>query len=51
LPENIAVVMPGDSLHVNINLVQSSPLNLGLRFVIRESNITVGAGVVTKLIS
>lgn len=49
LPENVAVVMPGDSLHVDIDLVNHSPLNIGLRFVIRESNITVGAGVITKL--
>ena len=48
LPENIAIVMPGDSLEVNIDLVEKTTLNEGLRFVMREGNITIGAGVITK---
>ena len=49
LPENISVVMPGDSLVVNVNLVEKAPLNIGLRFVMREGNLTVGAGIITEL--
>jgi elongation factor Tu len=49
LPENVSVVMPGDSLLVNINLVEKAPLNIGLRFVMREGNLTIGAGVITEL--
>lgn len=40
--------MPGDSLVVNIKLVNKIPLNIGLRFVMREGNITIGAGVITE---
>jgi len=50
LPENISAVMPGDSLTVTINLVDKVPLNLGLKFVMREGNLTIGAGVITNLI-
>jgi translation elongation factor EF-Tu-like GTPase len=38
--------MPGDSLVVNIKLVDKVPLNIGLRFVMREGNITIGAGII-----
>lgn len=50
LPEEISVVMPGDSLIFTVYLVTLSPLNLGLRFVMREGNLTIGAGVITKLL-
>lgn len=50
LPEEISVVMPGDSLIFTVHLVTLSPLNLGLRFVMREGNLTIGAGVITKLL-
>jgi len=46
LPEDISVVMPGDSLIVDIKLVDKVALNKGLRFVMREGNITIGAGIV-----
>jgi elongation factor Tu len=49
LPEDISVVMPGDSLIVNVKLVDRVPLNLGLRFVMREGNITIGAGIILEL--
>jgi elongation factor Tu len=49
LPENITLVLPGDNLNFNVNLVTSVPLNLGLKFVMREGNLTIGAGVITKL--
>lgn len=50
LPEEVSVVMPGDSLIFIVHLVTLCPLNLGLRFVMREGNLTIGAGVITKLL-
>lgn len=49
LPEEVSAVMPGDSLHVTVHLVDKVPLNLGLRFVMREGNITIGAGIVVDV--
>ena len=49
LPEGVSVVMPGDSLQVNVKLVDKVPLNIGLRFVMREGNITIGAGIILEL--
>ena len=50
LPIDVSVVMPGDSLNFQVNLIDFTPLNIGLRFVIRESHSTVGAGVITQLL-
>ena len=50
LPDNVSIVMPGDSLDLVIELIDYTPLNIGLRFVFRESHCTVGAGVITSLI-
>lgn len=50
LPEGISVVVPGDSLHFSVKLVDKVPLNIGLKFVIREGNITIGGGVITKVL-
>jgi len=49
LPEDVSVVMPGDSLIVEVNLVEKAPINIGLRFVMREGNLTIGAGVITEI--
>lgn len=49
LPETSTFVLPGDNLNLTVNLVNSVPLNLGLKFVMREGNLTIGAGVITKL--
>ena len=51
LPEDVAVVMPGDSLSFNVKLVEAAPLNHNLKFVMREGILTIGAGIITKLIS
>jgi elongation factor Tu len=51
LPEGVSIVMPGDSLHLTVELIEYCPLNQGLKFVFRESHRTVGAGVITELIS
>jgi elongation factor Tu len=50
LPDNISVVMPGDSLVLKVELVEFCPLNMGLKFVMREGTLTIGAGVITNLI-
>ena len=42
--------MPGDSLDLTVELIEYCPLNVGLKFVFRESHVTVGAGVITELI-
>jgi elongation factor Tu len=49
LPENVSVVMPGDSLIVEVQLVEKAPINIGLRFVMREGNLTIGAGIITEI--
>jgi elongation factor Tu len=41
LPENISFVLPGDSVNIDVNLLSSVPLNLGLRFIMREGNLTI----------
>lgn len=51
LPEDVSVVMPGDSLSFNVKLVEAAPLNNNLKFVIREGVLTIGAGIITNLIS
>jgi len=50
LPDEISVVMPGDSIVVKVKLVDRVPLNIGLRFVMREGNITIGAGIILELL-
>jgi len=50
LPDEISAVMPGDSLAVNVKLVDKVPLNIGLRFIMREGNITIGAGIILELV-
>ncbi len=49
LPEGVEMVMPGDSVRMEIELIQPIALEEGLRFAIREGGRTVGAGVVTKI--
>lgn len=45
LPENVSVVMPGDSLVFKVELVDYCPLNMGLKFVMREGTLTIGAAL------
>lgn len=49
LPDDVSIAMPGDSLNLTIELIDYCPLNVGLRFVFRESHCTIGAGVITEL--
>ena len=50
LPEGVDVVMPGDNVTINVDLIYPVALNEGLRFAIREGGRTVGAGQVTKIL-
>ncbi|CAN4101937.1 unnamed protein product [Withania somnifera] len=51
LPENVKMVMPGDNVTATFELMSSVPLDAGQRFALREGGRTVGAGVVSKVIS
>jgi len=50
LPENVEMVMPGDNVNMDVELITPIAMEDGLRFAIREGGRTVGAGVVTKII-
>jgi len=50
LPEGVEMVMPGDRVELEIELIADVALEEGSRFAIREGSRTVGAGVVTKVI-
>jgi elongation factor Tu len=50
LPEGVEMVMPGDNIRMNVNLISPIAMEEGLRFAIREGGRTVGAGVVSKVI-
>ncbi|MCX7352126.1 MAG: elongation factor Tu, partial [Proteobacteria bacterium] len=43
------MVMPGDNVNVNVELIAPIAMDEGLRFAIREGGRTVGAGVVAKI--
>ncbi|MBX9890589.1 MAG: elongation factor Tu [Amoebophilaceae bacterium] len=50
LPKDIAMVMPGDNVNLEVTLINSIAMEVGLRFAIREGGKTVGAGRVTEII-
>src|SRR6202034_3577935 len=50
LPEGTEMVMPGDNVPMEIELIQPIAMDQGLRFAIREGGRTVGSGVVTEII-
>jgi elongation factor Tu len=50
LPAGTEMVMPGDNINVDIELITPIACEEGLRFAIREGGRTVGAGVVTKIL-
>jgi elongation factor Tu len=50
LPSGVEMVMPGDNLTIEVDLISPIALNEGLRFAIREGGRTVGAGQVTQLL-
>jgi elongation factor Tu len=50
LPEGVEMVMPGDNVNMIVNLITPVALEEGQRFAIREGGLTVGAGVITKIL-
>ncbi|HEX5309705.1 MAG TPA: elongation factor Tu [Solirubrobacteraceae bacterium] len=50
LPDGVEMVMPGDNVAMEIELIQPIAMDQGLRFAIREGGRTVGSGVVTDII-
>ena len=50
LPEGVEMVMPGDNVEINVQLITPVALNEGLSFAIREGGRTVGAGQVIKVL-
>ncbi len=50
LPEGTEMVMPGDNVQMEIELIQPIAMDQGLRFAIREGGRTVGSGIVTEVI-
>ncbi len=50
LPKNIEMIMPGDNINIEINLIYQIAMEEGLRFAIREGGKTVGAGIVSAII-
>ena len=50
LPEGVEMVMPGDNVNLDIELITPIAMDKELRFAIREGGHTVGAGVVTEII-
>ena len=50
LPEGVEMVMPGDSVNLKVQLIVPVALEQGSKFAIREGGLTVGAGVITKIL-
>ena len=51
LPEGVEMVMPGDNVTIQVELIYPVACNVGLRFAIREGGRTVGAGQITELLN
>ena len=50
LPDGVEMVMPGDNIKMDIELITPIAIEKGLRFAIREGGRTVGSGVVANII-
>jgi elongation factor Tu len=50
LPEGVEMVMPGDNVNLQVELIVPVALEIGSKFAIREGGLTVGAGVITEII-
>jgi elongation factor Tu len=50
LPEGVEMVMPGDNVNLKVELIVPVALEQGSKFAIREGGLTVGAGVITRII-
>jgi elongation factor Tu len=51
LPEGVEMVMPGDNVNLEVELITPVALEKGSKFAIREGGLTVGAGVITEILS
>jgi elongation factor Tu len=49
LPEGVEMVMPGDNVNLEVELIVPVALEQGQKFAVREGGLTVGAGVVTRI--
>lgn len=50
LPEGVEMVMPGDNVNLEVELIEPVAVEEGSRFAIREGGLTVGAGVITQIL-
>jgi len=50
LPEGVEMVMPGDNINLEVKLIVPVALEQGSKFAIREGGLTVGSGVITKIL-
>ena len=50
LPEGVEMVMPGDNVKMEVDLITTVAMEKGLRFAIREGGRTVGSGVVSEIL-
>jgi len=50
LEENVELAMPGENLTIKVVFINKSVINEGLRFIMREGKLTIGAGVITQLV-
>ena len=51
LPANVEMVMPGDNISLEVELINDIAMEKGLRFAIREGGKTVGAGQIVEILS
>jgi elongation factor Tu len=50
LPEGVEMVMPGDNVNLQVDLIEPVAVEEGFRFAVREGGLTVGAGVITEIL-
>lgn len=50
LPESVEMVMPGDNVNLDVELIMPVALEKGSKFAIREGGLTVGAGIITEIL-
>lgn len=50
LPEGVEMVMPGDNVEIEVDMISTVALEVGMRFAIREGGRTIGAGTVSEII-
>lgn len=49
LPDDVDMVMPGDSVCLTVDLAQPMPVEIGLRFAVRDNGKTIGSGIISEL--